>query len=85
MVSECGLIGISAGAGVVTGNRVLNTGQAGLSMAANTTFAHNHIAGAGLGGGPERAVEGGRASAGNSCDDFSCSPRGERRYYLTQT
>ncbi len=83
LVSECGLIGISLLSGVATGNRVSDTGQEGMGMGASVAFAHNHIQNAGLGGGGERAVSGGRASAGNSCDDLSCTPRGERRYYLT--
>ena len=82
-VTQCGWSGIIANSGVITGNRILNTGQAGLAMGAETAFAHNKIGSTGLGGGGQRAVEGGRASAGNSCDDYSCSPRGERRYYVT--
>ncbi len=40
---------------------------------------------AGRDGGSFAAVFGGHASAGNSCDDGSCSARGVRRFYNTTT
>ena len=49
------------------------------------TYAYNTIALVSLGGGGEPAVSGGRASAGNSCDDGSCTARGERFFYLTES
>jgi len=47
------------------------------------SFEGNTVSEASLGGGVFAAISGGRPSAGNSCDDGSCTPRGERRYYLT--
>ena len=87
MVSDCGGIGIGVSSGsIVTSNRVTRTGEQGIRMSGTVhppTFERNAVSSAGLGGGGFTAVSGGRASAGNSCDDGSCTPHGERRYYLT--
>ncbi|MDJ0786469.1 MAG: hypothetical protein QNK05_06645 [Myxococcota bacterium] len=87
MVRSCGRNGVAVGGGsLVEGNRVLDTGQHGIRMSGGTQpplYSGNAVARSGLGGGSEAAVFGGRAGAGNTCDDGSCSPRGSRRYYLT--
>ena len=86
MVTECGLNGISVNSNsVVRGNRVDQAGENGISMSPSALFADNAINRAGLGGGGDRAVRGGKPSAGNSCDDGSCTSDGRRRFYLTKT
>ena len=83
-VSDCGGSGIAANErSVVMKNRVFETGGVGIVMAPSTVFAHNTVGRSGLGGGGGTNVSGGRATAGNSCDDGSCSPNGQRRYYVT--
>ncbi len=89
MVADCGGDGIAVSSGsLVTRNRVLRTGQYGIRLIGTVhppAFAHNTVGSAGQGGGSFAAVIGGTPSAGNSCDDGSCTRRGERRYYLTTT
>lgn len=85
-VSNCGGHGIFASDnGVVVGNRVTNLRLNALLAGSNTVFADNVFANAGLGGvvGNTFAVEGGKATGGNACDDRSCSARGARRFYMT--
>lgn len=87
-VTECGGSGISVSStSLVTHNRVSQTGKEGIRMsglADPPAFAHNVVSDAGLGGGGEPAVSGGEPTAGNRCDDGSCSSRGQRRYYLSE-
>jgi hypothetical protein len=89
LVTECGLNGISVRDGsLVTNNRVSRTGEVGILMGGIThppAYAHNTVANVGLRGGTFSAVSGGRATAGNSCDDASCFGSERRRYYLTQS
>ena len=83
-VSQCGRDGISiVGEGLARANRVENVGSVGIDLGADSLFAHNLILRTDLRGTGARAVERGTASAGNLCDDGSCSPRGTRRYYMT--
>ena len=85
-MTECGRYGIVANAsGLVTHNRVSQTGEYGIWMIGSppSSYGHNTISFASLAGGGFYAVGGGRASAGNSCDDGSCSPDGKRRAYVT--
>lgn len=85
VVNQCGLAGIVAGDhSILMMNHVSQTALFGLSLSLSAQFAHNNISQAGLAGG-NRAVEGGKATAGNFCDDGSCTPRGERRFYLSTT
>ncbi len=89
MVSDCGQTGIGVGSGsIVSNNRVTRTGEYGIQMiglAHPPTFERNAVSFAGLGGGSFSAVVGGKPSAGNSCDDESCSPTGKRSFYLSLT
>lgn len=87
-VTNCGRDGITAGAGShVFRNNVSVTGEHGIEMAAvdGGAFAHNTVRTAGLAGSDDMAIFGGRATAGNSCDDGSCSAIPKRHYYLTPT
>jgi hypothetical protein len=56
-------------------------------MGDGSTFAHNTVSNVNLSGVVPGfdfpAISGGKATAGNFCDDGSCSPRGDRRFYLT--
>lgn len=84
-VSQCGDFGIGVGLrGLVRDNRVRLTRRTGINMSSGTVFAHNTVSLAGRGGGGEPAVAGGVASAGNFCDDGSCSSSPTRRYFLTK-
>jgi hypothetical protein len=89
LVVECGRDGISvAGGSLVTNNRVLQTGEHGIAMSGTAhpaAYAHNTVGQTNLGGGSFVAVFGGRPAAGNSCEDQSCSPTGQRSFYLTTT
>ena len=87
LVSECGDRGIDVDEGsVVKTNRVHRTGREGIRMHGRGSFyGENSVSSAALAGGGERALEGGSATSGNACDDQSCTPRGERRFYLTRT
>lgn len=60
-----------------------NVGEECLKLSTNSTFGHNVLLNSGLSDATARAVLGGSPSAGNICDDESCTRRGERRYYLT--
>jgi hypothetical protein len=86
-VGSCGRTGIFVDQGsVVLGNRVRFTGQRGIHMGSGTTFAHNTVSNVSLAstlGTSFPAFDGGTATAGNFCDDGSCSLDGRRRYYLT--
>ncbi len=88
LVSSCGRDGIVADMrSVVLRNRVSSTGQRGINMGAGTTFAHNTVSNVNLSaafpGIDFPAVEGGSATAGNFCDDGSCSRVTRRRFYAT--
>ncbi|MFK7897963.1 MAG: right-handed parallel beta-helix repeat-containing protein [Myxococcota bacterium] len=90
LVTKCGGTGIVAADGsMVTNNRVLQTGAHGIDLVGSShppTFANNTVASAGLRGGETfYGIQGGRASAGSSCDDGSCSPTGKRRFYVSST
>ena len=88
LVTECGRTGIGgAGGGVLTNNRVLQTGEAGIVMSGSTqpsSFGGDTFAFAWLGASSGAAVSGGIASSANSCDDGSCGPLStRRRFYLS--
>lgn len=87
LVTACGRIGIAVGSGsVVIRNRVAWTGREGIAMSGTAhpaVFAHNTVTKTNLNPWNGRAILGGRPSAGNSCDDGSCTTDGRRRYYLT--
>lgn len=88
-VSSCGGDGILVDSrSVVLGNRVSYTGQIGINMGDGTTFAHNTVSNVNLSGDfpgiDFPAVKGGKPSAGNSCDDDSCTPTGKRAFYMTK-
>lgn len=84
LVSECGGRGIRVDErGMATSNRVQNTGAGGIVLAPSALAAHNVVAGAALADGVSPAFAGGAATAGNYCDDGSCSRLQSRRYYLT--
>jgi hypothetical protein len=69
----------------ILGNSVSSTGENGIRMLdASSTYAHNVVSDVGQGA-PGRAIVGGRASAGNLCEDRSCTTDGRRRFYLTLT
>jgi hypothetical protein len=70
---------------VVTRSTINRTGEQGLQLATNSSFAHNSISETGLAGGGHPAVSGGTATAGNYCDDGSCGwADTRRRFYVTQ-
>ncbi|MDJ0787558.1 MAG: DUF1566 domain-containing protein [Myxococcota bacterium] len=78
-VRDCGGAGIDANErSVLVKNSVFETGGVGIRMAPSTLFAHNTVGRSGLGAGGGANFSGGRASAGNSCDDGSCSLAGSR-------
>jgi hypothetical protein len=88
VVSHAGLRAIEVGEGsVVLANRVSNVHSRGIVMGRGTVYAHNTVRRVGLGGvaGFTQAMLGGTATAGNYCDDGTCSRRGERRFYLTKS
>lgn len=86
MIQSCGGTGIDVGVGsIVLGNAVGNVGEEGLKLGANSTFAHNTIMGSARSNATAFAVLGGSPSAGNVCEDGTCTARGERRFYLTKT
>ena len=88
IVSDCGQNGIVVlGGSLVKDNVVARTGNHGIVMsftASPAAFAHNSISETGRDTGAE-AVSGGRATAGNACDDESCQSLRRPRYYLTRT
>jgi hypothetical protein len=83
-ISACGDDGIelSGGGNLVLANRVTDTGADGIDLSGGGLFRDNVVESVGLAG-PGVTVVGGTATGGNLCDDGRCSPRGERRYYLT--
>ena len=83
-VSDCGRYGIVSSGGVVTGNVISDTGDAGL-RALNAAYANNAVVSAGLSGSGASAFETGSAAGGNYCADGSCSRNGKRMFYLNQT
>ncbi len=83
-VSRCGRNGIwVGGGGSVMNNLVISTGENGLLLEASSIYAHNSVRLPNLGGTGGLAIRGGTATAGNYCDDGSCSAEGEKRFYLT--
>ena len=85
-VGACGGNGIVVGpASMVRNSSVFLTGKAGMLLAEDTLYSGNHVSQASQGPGTERAIEGGHPSAGNHCDDLSCTHDGRRRYYLSTT
>jgi hypothetical protein len=84
-VTQCGGRGIEVSSqSLVVGNRVSNTGGAGIAMlGAPSAFGGNIVTDAGLAT-TARAVQGGLATTGNVCDDGSCG-NAARRFYLTTT
>ncbi len=87
MVADCGNNGIAVSSGsLVTHNRVVRTGRHGIAMSGSgfpAAFAHNTVDNAGRNV-DEPAVFGGAPTAGNACDDGSCTRVVRPRYYLTQ-
>jgi hypothetical protein len=79
-VTGNGSDGIVVPSGTVNGNTATHNGGRGGLFGSMTTFAHNLFSG---NLSPEES--GGRASGGNVCGDRSCSSRGARRFYVTQT
>lgn len=79
VVRRNGGAGIQVGAGSRLVANV-SSGNAGLGaeLGAGSAIAHNVFEGNAAG-----SVSGGRATAGNVCDDGRCSARGTRRFYLT--
>lgn len=78
-VRRNGGTGIQVGAGSrLSGNVVGGNGGFGAELGGDSAIAHNVFEG-NAGG----SVSGGRATAGNVCDDGRCSTRGTRRFYLT--
>jgi hypothetical protein len=83
-IQSCGGRGIEAGVGsIVVGNAVGNVGEEGLKLGPNSTFAHNTVVGSAMSNASAFAVLGGSPSAGNACEDETCTRRGERRFYVT--
>ncbi|MCG8589584.1 MAG: hypothetical protein MJE66_09860 [Proteobacteria bacterium] len=85
-VERCGGAGIAVGAGShALANTVRLVGRSGMSFqGAASVFAHNVVTDHDASGAGHRAVTGRvHATAGNACTDASCTPRGERRFYLT--
>jgi hypothetical protein len=79
IVRRNGGIGIEVGAGSrVFSNLVSGNAGWGAVLGLSTGFAHNTFD-ANEGG----SVSGGRATAGNACDDGGCSSTGARRFYLS--
>ncbi len=87
-VRNCGRNGISAGLrAFVQRNTVRSTGENGIRLFEfdGGVYAHNTVSFSGLGGGGHRAIVGGQATGGNVCADGSCSARGIRRFYMTDS
>jgi hypothetical protein len=82
-VISCGADGITISSGIVTGNVVSSVRHHGLFLGVGSIYSHNTVTETNLAEGTGRAVQGGRATAGNSCDDGSCSRIQLRNYYLT--
>ena len=72
--------GIQVTTGSVQGNVASLNGGSGGSFLGAVSYAGNQFSGNTL-----ADVSGGHAGGGNSCEDGSCSERGARRFYLTQT
>ncbi len=72
--------GIEVTSGSATGNTAALNGARGGRFGAEVAFASNQFA-----GNVAPDLDGGHATAGNACADGSCSRRGARRYYVTQT
>jgi hypothetical protein len=84
LVRNCGFRGINVTQrSLVTGNRVLLTGLEGIALGDGSAFSNNVVTNTGMGGGGNAAILGGAATAGNICDDGSCSSVPRRRFYLT--
>ena len=86
-VSQCGRNGIWLGKfGNATNNLVNSSGENGVLLDDGSVYAHNSVSLSNLGAiGSGRAIQGGTATAGNYCDDGSCTANGRKRYYLTTT
>lgn len=84
-VSQCGQHGISVGTGsTVNYNSVRLVGRNGILLSPGSIYAHNSVGEVGLPAvAGQLAIRLGTATAGNYCDDGSCTARGERRYYVT--
>jgi len=72
--------GIDVAIGTVNGNSASLNGGAGGRFGSRVAYAQNQFSGNAV-----ADVVGGHASSGNLCADASCSARGTRRFYLTQS
>jgi hypothetical protein len=89
VVRQIGTHAIALGdGGVALSNRVTQVGQSGLLFTGVLpgVYRDNVLAGTALASGSTaRAVAGvAHATGGSYCEDHSCSPRGTRRYYLSE-
>lgn len=62
---------------------MFNVGDEGILTGDSSVLAHNTVSNVSVSSGDHPAVQGGKQTAGNFCDDGTCGDT-RRRYYLTQ-